>query len=68
MKDKKIKKVMEKFISRLTETVYYKIIRDIKLYGVCFMRVGDTDDLDEIIKIRKELDCIERGKLWKRKI
>ena len=68
MKDKKTKKVMEKFISRFAEAVHYKIIRDIRLYGICVMRAGDTDDLDEIVRIRKRLDCIQGGKLWTRTI
>ena len=56
MKDKKIKKVMEKIMSRFAEAVHYKIVRDIELYGECRLEVGNMDDLDDIIDIRKMLD------------
>ena len=54
------KKIFEEIISRFAEAVHYKIVRDIQLYGVCVLRVGDTDDLDEIIEIRKKLDSDEK--------
>lgn len=54
MKNKKA--IFEKIMSRFNEAVSYKITRDILLYGVCVMRVGDLDDLDEIVGIRKMLD------------
>ena len=54
MKTKKA--IFENIMNRFAEAVHYKITRDILLYGVCTLETGNTDDLDEIIEIRKELD------------
>jgi hypothetical protein len=50
------KKIFDRFISRFAEAVHYKITRDILLYGVCVLEVGNLDDLNEIFAIRKMLD------------
>lgn len=60
MAKKSRKKIFEKIMSRFAEAVHYKIVRDIRLYGICFLRVGYTDDLDEIIEIHKKLDSCEK--------
>ena len=52
------KEIFEDFIHRFAEAVYYKIMRDIHLNGVCVLEVGNLDQLDEIIEIRKKLDAI----------
>lgn len=53
---KTTKKIFEEIMSRFAEAINYKITRDIHLYGMCVLEVGNTDDLDEIIEIRKMLD------------
>ena len=52
------RKLCEEIIDRFGEAIYYKIIRDINLYGVCIMKPGDPDELDELIEIRKRLDRV----------
>ena len=59
MKEKltaKNKKIFEKIMSRFAEAVNYKIKRDMILYGICALEVGNMEQLDEIIEIRKMLD------------
>lgn len=55
-KEDKNKKIFEKIINRFAEAIHFKITRDILLYGVCVLEIGNLDDLDEIIEIRKKLD------------
>jgi len=55
-KENKDKKIFEKIMSRFVEAVHYKIERDIELYGECRLEIGNMDDLDDIIDIRKMLD------------
>lgn len=48
--------IFKKIMSRFAEAVHYKITRDILLYGVCKLEVGNKNDLDKIVEIRKMLD------------
>jgi len=56
MKGKTKKEIFEDIMSRFAEAVHYKIVRDLRLHGICVLEAGNLEQLDEIVEIRKELD------------
>ena len=45
-------KVIQEIIDRFRECVYYKVYKDLLLYGKCAL----GEDIEELIEIRKMLD------------
>ncbi len=49
------KRAMQGIIDRLSEAVYYKVYRDLCLYGECVLDASE-ETINELVEIRERLD------------